>query len=127
MRKNTLIEKLQALKGNPQVVLWNGFVQDYVDIGDMVTFPLYKMSLPHYIEVCRLEHCRDISDWSYQHTEERLEYLKRKYKEVVDWEDNPYVTDEDLKAGKYTLKTVFVIDAKTKGKKARDRMGSIEY
>lgn len=127
MRKNTLIEKLQALEGNPQVVLWNGFVHDYVDIGDMVTFPLYKMSLSHYIEVCRLEHCRDISDWSHQHSEERLEYLKRKYKEVVDWEDNPYVTDEDLKSGKYTLKTVFVIDAKTKGKKAWDRLGGISY
>ena len=127
MRKNTLIEKLQALEGNPQVVLWNGFVQDYVDIGDMVTFPLYKMSLSYYLEVCRLEHCRDIDDWSYQPSEERLEYLKRKYKEVVDWKANDYITDEDLKAGRYTQKKVFVIDAKTKGKKTRDRLGEISY
>lgn len=127
MRKNTLIEKLQALKGNPQVVLWNGFVQDYVDIGDMVTFPLYKMTLSYYLEACRMERCIDIKDWSYQHSEERLEYLKRKYKEVVDWEANDYITDEDLKAGRYTQKTVFVIDAKTKGKDSWDRLGGVSY
>ena len=29
MKKNELIAKLQAIKGNPDIVLWNGTVGDY--------------------------------------------------------------------------------------------------
>ena len=30
MKKNDLIKPLQTIEGNPDIVLWNGFVQDLV-------------------------------------------------------------------------------------------------
>ncbi len=127
MRKNTLIKILQEIEGNPEIDLWNGYVQDYMKIGDIVPIHLFKMTLKYYLEVCRLEACRDRKDWDYQHSPERLEYLKNTYKRVVDWEDNEYITEDDVKSGRYTTKRVFAISPKLRGKTAWDRLGSVKY
>ena len=42
MRKNQLIKLLQEIKGNPEVMVWNGFVDDYMPIGGVDTNTLYK-------------------------------------------------------------------------------------
>jgi len=33
MKKNQLIEQLQKIKGNPEIKMWNDFVQDWMNIG----------------------------------------------------------------------------------------------
>lgn len=33
MKKNELIELLSQMKGNPDVVVWNGFVEDWMPLG----------------------------------------------------------------------------------------------
>ena len=45
MRKNQLIELLQEIKGNPEVMVWNGLVDDYMPIGSVDTNTLYKQSV----------------------------------------------------------------------------------
>lgn len=45
MRKNQLIELLQEIKGNPEVMVWNGLVDDYMPIGGVDTNTLYKQSI----------------------------------------------------------------------------------
>ena len=45
MRKNQLIELLQGIKGNPEVMVWNGLVDDYMPIGSVDTNTLYKQSI----------------------------------------------------------------------------------
>lgn len=35
MRKNQLIELLQQLKGNPEIVVWNGLVGDIMPIAEI--------------------------------------------------------------------------------------------
>lgn len=45
MRKNQLIELLQGIKGNPEVMVWNGIVDDYMPIGSVDTNTLYKQSI----------------------------------------------------------------------------------
>lgn len=42
MRKNDLIAKLQNIKGNPEVVLWNGFVGDYQHLAEPTEGDLVK-------------------------------------------------------------------------------------
>ena len=44
MRKNQLIELLQEIKGNPEVMVWNGLVDDYMPLGSVDTNTLYKQS-----------------------------------------------------------------------------------
>ena len=44
MRKNQLIELLQEIKGNPEVMVWNGLVDDYMSLGSVDTNTLYKQS-----------------------------------------------------------------------------------
>ena len=45
MRKNQLIELLQGIKGNPEVMVWNGLVDDYMPLGSIDTNTLYKQSI----------------------------------------------------------------------------------
>ena len=45
MRKNQLIELLQEIKGNPEVMVWNGLVDDYMPLGSVDTNTLYKQSV----------------------------------------------------------------------------------
>ena len=45
MRKNQLIELLQGIKGNPEVMVWNGLVDDYMPLGSVDTNTLYKQSI----------------------------------------------------------------------------------
>ena len=45
MRKNQLIELLQGIKGNPEVMVWNGLVDDYMPLGSVDTNTLYKQSV----------------------------------------------------------------------------------
>ena len=43
MRKNQLIEMLQNIKGNPEIHMWNGFVEDYQPINkELVEVDLHK-------------------------------------------------------------------------------------
>ena len=72
MKKNELIAKLQAIKGNPEIVLWNGTVGDYQHIGSLVEGDLVKQTLHDYIERCRMEKCRDEKDWKVQLTEDEI-------------------------------------------------------
>lgn len=48
MRKNDLIELLQSIKGNPEIMFWNGLVGDVVPLTKNI-FPieLHKNSLEY--------------------------------------------------------------------------------
>jgi hypothetical protein len=45
VRKNQLIDPLQSIKGNPEVMVWNGLVDDYMPLGGVDTNTLYKQSI----------------------------------------------------------------------------------
>ena len=53
MRKNDLIKILQDIKGNPEVMLWNGLVQDCTHISNkVIPFDLVKMNKNYFYLVC---------------------------------------------------------------------------
>ena len=56
MRKNDLIKILEGIKGNPEIVLWNGFVEDVQQIGkELAPVELHKLTFEGYKERINLE------------------------------------------------------------------------
>ena len=126
MKKNKLIAKLQAIKGNPDIVLWNCTVGDYQHIGNLVEGDLVKQTLENYLERCRMKKCLDEKDWKVQLSEDEISECKRYYKSF-EYEQNNYVTKEDIKKGYYRRKRVFFIDAKVRGEVSYGRGGDVYY
>ena len=128
MKKSKLIEMLNRLEGDPEIKLWNGMVGDWMDIDrELVPSDLVKQTLEHWLEMCRIGDCHDRQDWDYQLPAEEVARLKKDYNRVNTWELNPFVTLEDVKEKRYKLKNIYILNAKTKGAKAFDRLGDIDY
>jgi len=128
MKKSKLIEMLNRLEGDPEIKLWNGMVGDWMDIDrELVPSDLVKQSLEHWLEMCRIQECRHRRDWDYQLPAEEVAALKKDYNKVNTWELNPFVTLEDVQEKRYKLKNIYILNAKTKGVKAFDRLGDIDY
>jgi hypothetical protein len=128
MKKSKLIEMLNRLEGDPEIKLWNGMVGDWMDIDrELVPSDLVKQTFAHWLEMCRVEECKDRRDWDYQMPAEEVARLKKDYNKVNTWELNPYVTLEDVQEKRYSLKNIYILNAKTKGVKSFDRLGEIDY
>jgi hypothetical protein len=127
MIKSKLIKLLQNIKGNPDIMLWNGIVGDVVDLKpNLVEVSLVKQTQAFYLEMCRLRDCRDRKDWNYQMPQDKVERLTEHYK-TFKYEENPYVYKEDIDKGNYQQKIVYVLDAKLTGKTSYSRCGNIDY
>lgn len=128
MKKNAIIEMLQKIPGNPEIVLWNGYVGDFQHVDSkLVPGTLVKQTLTSYLEMCRLERCRDHNDFSYQLPDSEIEELKQLYKKVCKWEENRWVTEDDIKKNRYSQKPVFYLQGKPRGETYSDRLGSVGY
>jgi len=128
MRKNDLIKLLQETKGNPEIVLWNGIVGDYMQIDNkLVEGELSKITFEGLLHYYSLERKRDENDWNYELTEEEKQGLLKNYKDNYKWEINQFVNREDIKRKTHKSKRVLYINAKISGKSHNDRLGSIYY
>ena len=121
MRKNDLISILQEIEGNPEVVLWNGFVEDYMHLDRPVQGTLYKMKRDVYekfLTVERAERGRSAII---------TEQDRKKYSEIPYeyFECNPEF--EGAKERMYKKKNVIWITTKNRNKKLWDRNGGYEY
>lgn len=126
MKKNDLITKLQNIKGNPEVVFWNGFVGDYQQLASPIEGELVKQTLNYYLEMCRLEDCCNARNWDLQITEEKIEELKQVYRRFK-YECNEYISEEDIKEGRYKSKKVIWLSTKPRGETSYGRGGDLEY
>jgi len=127
MRKDQLIKLLQEIEGNPEVVIWNGHVGDYMHIDKPVQSDLVKMTKDYWIESVRLEECVDRGDFTYQLPEHEVKELERRHRNEIPWECGEYVTEEDVDRNRYKRKRVVFIQVKKRGVKTFDRVGVIEY
>lgn len=125
MRKNDLIAYLQSIKGNPEVLLWNGFVSDWHSIEPCIT-KLTKMDKNYFLEFRRMERCIDTKNWEYQFTAEELQQAEKSYSNHKYGYDE-FVDQEDLKEKRYKQKQVIMLQGKPRGVKTWDRLGGIEY
>lgn len=124
MRKNQLIEILKNIKGNPEIMIWNGIVEDVQPIAkEVVECKLYKMSFEGYKERVNLQ--RVLKDNLPELLDDELKALYKKHK-IGQYEAfNYYPPDDNDKA--YNKKTVFVLEPKVTGKTHFDRLGTITY
>jgi hypothetical protein len=125
MKKNDLIKLLQEVKGNPDVVLWNGLVGDWMHIKELTPLELVKESKEHIRRAIDHEAMRDgealMSDEEFEKW-----YKKSSYNE---WDiPNQFVKPEHFESWYGTRrKTIIVLDAKPRGKSTWDRLGTMEY
>lgn len=126
MKKNDLIKMLQEIEGNPEVVLWNGMVGDWMPVGKLSESYLTKITKQYWLQtVCNEEKIKK-KDWDYEIPQAELSLLEKQYRKFQ-WESSEFVTSEDIASNRYKMKTVIYIDAKTRGVKTFDRLGGIEY
>lgn len=127
MRKNDLIKMLENIKGNPEVMLWNGFVKDCTSVSkNIIPFDLVKMNKDYFLKTCELEEQINRKDWDYSLSDDKVKDCINSYKDYT-WEVNQYVTEQDIQEKRYNKKTVILLQAKIEGKKYYDRLGTMEY
>ena len=125
MKKDKLIELLQQIKGNPEIVIWNGFVGDYQLINNKITETfLYKETKHYQLEMINNERLRDNlepitindfkdeSDYELRNIFQEIHYLRSRNKKIKDC---------------YNKKRVVILETKTRNKTMYDRTGKINY
>ncbi len=124
MTKRKLLEILKDVKDHEQIYIYNGFVDDHMDINTIQTVELVKQDRSFIRDMIELEHIRDrVEPW----TEEQFEtYLKNK---KVEWEyPNQFVTEGEMTRWYGTKrKKVHLLLAKVCGKTYEDRIGKMYY
>ena len=124
MTKRKLLEILKDVKDHEQIYIYNGFVDDHMDINTIQSVELVKQDRSFIRDMLELEHIRDrVEPW----TEEQFEtYLKNK---KVEWEyPNQFVTEGEMTRWYGTKrKKVHLLLAKVCGKTYEDRIGKMYY
>ncbi|AUR86354.1 hypothetical protein NVP1084O_147 [Vibrio phage 1.084.O._10N.261.49.F5] len=143
MKKNKLIELLNNIEGNPDIYLWNGYVEDWVDLDkDFVPLQLVHKRKSHirdqiHFDMLRTE-CEKLGiSYDEKDKVETPEFFERvdkvtdkAYKEHHSgwYNPNPFVEEDRFKEWYDKTKTVYVINSKVKGESCpMIRGGSIEY
>lgn len=122
MKKNDLIKYLEQIEGNPEVVLWNGFVQDWMHLAVPGTVSLYKMSPEYRIRCIQNER---FVDGLPELREDEIKSLKKLSKE--DWQVDGCISEDDIKEGRFKKKKVIMIQPNLRGRSTYDRIGRLEY
>lgn len=120
MRKNQLIKMLQEIEGNPEIVIWNGYVEDYMNIDkDTFKITLVKETEDFLFNALKYEWCD--RNKTFDIPEEQLTIIAARAKELHKKREydfaNPYVTEEEFERwyGKRSL-TKYVLSPKLRGK-----------
>ncbi|MGL4582644.1 MAG: hypothetical protein ACRCVU_06640 [Flavobacterium sp.] len=131
MKKNQLIQILQGIKGNPEVMIWNGLVNDVMPIGDVSEDTLYKLSKEHIYETLEFDQKRfaksfdDLPQDVKQRLKERAEEITKKAQYEY---PNQYLHPSEYPCWyNKRVKKIAVISAKVTGKVHEDRWGTITY
>ena len=127
MKKHDLIDLLLKIDGNPEIVLWNGFVGDYQHISsDMQEDYLTKLSFESYLIGVEANKSRDTGVWPITLSEEEIAEARRRYKSQP-YEYNEFIDSEDIKSGRYKKKRVIFLQANPRGEVYHDRLGKVRY
>lgn len=129
MKVKDLIQQLQQLPQNQEIMIWNGYVGDVMPINPLVVrTELVKLEFEEYVQRCFIEEVIHYGrDKNVVFTEEEISELRQSYKEHYSFEMNQYVTEEDIKSGRYRCKKICVLQPKPTGKKMFDRLGEVSY
>ena len=122
MRKNELIKILEGISGNPQVVIWNGYVGDYNNISsDVESIELVKNSR-EFLEAA-INHQRSSEGLGPISDSEMSDIMRSQ-----EWDLPNSVADSDMERwyGK-RRKRIVVLEPVARGKESYGRPGTICY
>jgi len=129
MRKNELIALLNNIKGNPEIVMWNGYVEDYQHIGGAEEYTLYKEQKSHIAGWILHDKRRKAGTFDDISLSEDDLALVDKIDKERQWEfPNQFFTEEEVKSvyGNRKKKVV-MLNAKRRDKTSFDRIGGVCY
>lgn len=129
MRKNTLIRLLEGIPGNPNILLWNGFVEDWMDIDkEFVPVQMGKESLEFRYNAILHEKLEFGAELTEELKESAMSRAKELHKKSSSDILNPYVEDIEIKEWYgSSVRTAYLINAKSRGIHSFDKAGSINY
>ena len=61
MKKSEFIEKLNRIEGDPEIVIWNAYVQDWNGVKELYPHELVRQSFEGYCNEVQLE--KQVNDW----------------------------------------------------------------
>lgn len=120
MRKNDLIKMLNEIEGNPEVVLYNGMVGDWMHIDNPKVFKFNRIKKSFKIESINLE--RKFRDKLPELSEEEIKNVKCDEFEIGEGNRWNVLKDEN-----FEHKNRILLQGKLRGIKTFDRAGTIEY
>lgn len=126
MKKSKLLGLINSIEGDPDILLWNGYVEDWMNISGLVKADLVKSSFKEYCNRVKFEKRRDLRNWDYELSEADIKDCRKRHRKIP-WEFNEWVTQEDIDKGYYNVKPVVLISAKSRGIDSWDRIGNISY
>lgn len=128
MKKSKLIKLLNELDGDPDILLWNGHVGDWMDIkSELVETELVRETFQGYLTALQNERICRMRDFEYTIPETEIPELKKQFQSFASWELNNYITDEDIKERRYKLKKVRMLEPKLRNRDSDHRGFSISY
>ena len=124
MKKSKLLALLNGIDGDPDILLWNGFVNDWQDIDTKPVFDtLSKPTFNHIKRMVEIERALKLNVHTYKLAEDDIAELKSKYGSTYNWEINEYAN-----TNQYKRKKVVFLNAKLRNTTIIDRVnGSIGY
>lgn len=132
MKKSELIKKLNEINGDPEVLVWNGFVGDYQKVSSSVEETiLFKECTDSIFKNLVFEEMKNRKSFD-ELPEDLMVKLRAEAKEYAskrEWElRNLHFDDETAKRvyGK-NKKKVVILELKNRGKEAFDRLGTFSY
>jgi hypothetical protein len=123
MKKSKLLALLNSIDGDPDILFWNGFVNDWQDIDTKPVFDtLSKPTFNHIKRMVEIERALQRNDHTYKLPDDDIAALKSKYTGKYNWEINDYVSDVQVKDKHYKRKTVVFLNAKSRNTSILDRV-----
>ena len=133
MKKSKLIEYLQSIKGDPDILLWNGVVEDAVPLDKDIQIDYQVKHSPEYF-INELKYnwyqnnCRDYSIQMPTDVVERLNEKAKEYSKNSKWDFPNHFFDEEAQKRNYNRKRkVLILQPKIMNKTYSDRIGNITY
>lgn len=124
MKKSKLLALLNSIDGDPDILFWNGFVDDWQDIDTTPVFDtLSKPTFNHIKRMVEIERAVKLNDHTYKLSDDDITALQSKYGSTYNWEINEYANNKQ-----YKRKKVVFLNAKLRNTTIIDRVnGSIGY
>lgn len=130
MTKAELLKLLEKVDDDAEVHMWNGYVDDYMNIVDVEVVEMVKETAEFIGFFAKMQYQRENMVFDIpEHIEREIEESARLSAENREWElPNPHLEPENYNTwyGTERRKSAIIL-CDTRGKVSFDRMGGMEY